>query len=129
MDDKLLSGIVVGALTGLTYLAYKHPEAYQKRIYWMIVGPLFLFMIAATIWSAGVLSAYAVLISLIVPDKLGAAHEAIEILKPWPATWTHGVILVILVSYLGFLGALPHILNIGTTTKRKRKPRTRARNQ
>jgi hypothetical protein len=105
--EKLAAGLVVAAATGLTVLAYKHPEAYNK-IFWPLVVICAVPMIAAMGWDAGVTNAYVRLVPYLVKDKFDEARGAIAATR----ILSIGLLLCygLAGGYLVFLGVLPHLV-------------------
>jgi hypothetical protein len=75
--DKLFSGLVLAALSGLTVLAYKHPAAYSKVSLGVIIG-LVCVMIGCNIWNTAVGVAYSKLVKHLKDDAWRAANEEID---------------------------------------------------
>src|ERR1700730_3820736 len=104
--DKLLL-IAVPALSGLTFLAYKHPKAYEKLGFglFMILLPT---IVVSFIWGLSNNFAYTAAIPYIPSDKIAEATKAIngERLLSVPLF----VSLCLLAGYLLFFWYLPELL-------------------
>jgi len=53
MSETLTSSLVVLAISGLTYFAYKHPNAY-KKMYWVLVIIVILSLAICSAYNAGI---------------------------------------------------------------------------
>ena len=62
------SGLIIASVTGLTYLAYKHPAAYERIFLW-IIAAMTLFLIAAFIWDTSRSQAYIDMLPFISSGK------------------------------------------------------------
>jgi hypothetical protein len=105
--DKLIPGLVLAILSGVTFVAYRHPAAY---IYFhaALVGALVLGIMAVSVWEFGTTVAYSRLIEFIKPESRSDAHKKIEklrLIKGWTWAAFFGLIL-----YLQFLSYLPRLL-------------------
>jgi glucan phosphoethanolaminetransferase (alkaline phosphatase superfamily) len=99
--DKLIPLVVV-ALTGISYIAYKFPNAY--RIIFIVLGVIYLLMdVGALAWNEGIESAVQALIGSLKSDKM---EEAVTLARSYKvSTWTFlsGLILVLYLAVLQFL--------------------------
>ena len=107
MVETVAAGLLLATVSGLTYLAYKHPHAYRK-----LWPPLWITLVGAYVlinaWMSGAKEAHIRLIPLIDMSKQEEAHAAIEAMLPrW---WVVCVIFLGGVLYLGFLRYLPQLL-------------------
>lgn len=116
MEAAIVSGLLVALITGITFLAYKHPTAFS-RLYW----PLFFVLLSASIgigaWNGSITETLAVLKDFIPPAQLQAATLKTQELKL--ASW-YSWVFPIAVIYLVFLLWLPHLLS---EDKKKEKPK------
>jgi hypothetical protein len=107
MMDKLLPGLVLAALSGLTFVAYRHPSAFH---YFSI--PLVILLpaisILATAWDTGADHAYSKIMKFIKPDDWKAADQAVDKMKLMSA-WNHFYVFVLLL-YVILLTYLPRLL-------------------
>jgi hypothetical protein len=93
----LITGLVLAALSGLTFLAYRHPRAFApvgRLLTWVSVA----IYMCLSMWDTGVTWAAIELRIYIDPSKMEAAQAAVEGLKV-PALWLN-------VAFFGFLGYL-----------------------
>jgi hypothetical protein len=109
LSDRLIAALFAALLTGITFIAYKHPDGY-KRMYWPLVIAL---------WAVSALAG-----AFIIGRSVGNGDATLEILKlnpnirtpnmtiPSPlSTLGIGMIPVIAYGYLLFLRFLPDILH------------------
>ena len=97
--------VFVTAVSGLAYLAVKHPRIYLKlfgKVYF-ISSLAFLIMV---VWSGAFSWAHATLLPYITSEKLGEARAAVEALSI-PVPWLILTNLLI-IGYLFFLSWLAH---------------------
>jgi hypothetical protein len=76
MLETITAGLSVAAVSGITYVAYKHPAAYRtvyQRLTWLTLA----ILIVIGIWSIGAQSAYTQLIRLIETSKLPQMEDAL----------------------------------------------------
>lgn len=109
MLENILSGIILASITGITYVAYKHPKGY-RRISSKLTALIFLVFVGGSIWNAAVAKTFHVVYEFIDRAKLSEARLAqtsIEIHYAWFFTSLIGCLL-----YLLFLGLLPVILDL-----------------
>lgn len=107
MDEKVLASIVLAALGGLTFLAYKHPEAYEK-LFWPLVILLNAALFGAIVWDAGLGAGYRIVREYVNQGSLNEASQMIEANKVlgWRVfVWFIGIAL-----YLVFLSVLPLLI-------------------
>jgi hypothetical protein len=66
--SELLVGVALAALSGITFLAYKHPKAYEQ-----FYVALFLTLVAVEIWAvacdSSISKAHKIALAYVVPDK------------------------------------------------------------
>ena len=48
--DKLITGLILAAISGITFLAYKHPKAYDKLFQPLMFSSLGLFIALSSYW-------------------------------------------------------------------------------
>ena len=116
MDKTLFASLILALISGLTFLAYKHPIAF-KRLFW----PLFFLITAAffvaTAWNGAVSSVLSALSEFIPPTQLQAASlKAHELDFP---SW-HTLAFLCSGLYMSFLLWLPILL---AEDKEKIKPK------
>lgn len=73
--DKLIPGILIAALSAITFLAYKHPRAYS-RLYLVVVVGGSLILMGLALWDAALVSAHKGLLRYIPAENLAAAKAA-----------------------------------------------------
>lgn len=114
----IISGLLVTALTGLTILAYKHPNAFAP-LGLCLLGAIVVFVLAALFWDTAVLNTYVELYRLIPSEKSAeaiAVRDQLQVQSKWmylivSATWGYLVFL---------LYALPALLGREKTAEKKR---------
>ena len=115
MEAAIVSGLLVALITGITFLAYKHPIAFS-RLYW----PLFFVLLSASIgigsWNGAITTTFATLKDIIPSAQLPAATLKAQELKL--ASW-YSWVFPIAAIYLVFLLWSPHLL---AEDKKKAKP-------
>ena len=108
MLETVAAGLILAAVSGITYLAYKHPPAFRKLMFLLIPLLLATHVIIAT-WAMGISRAYVKLYPLIDHSKWNEADAVINSITP---SWTlTGVIFLSCYAYLGFLAVLPLLIN------------------
>lgn len=108
MLETITAGLLLATVSGVTYLAYKHPTAYRKvasPLWWLVL----LIQIVATIWSLAVQAAYLKVMPFIDMSKWAQAEEATNSIVPrW---WLVSLACVGASAYLCFLYyGLPKLL-------------------
>jgi len=73
--DKLLPGLIVAALSGLTFLAYKHPKAYQKIFTWLMWSSWALIA-GLLIWDFSITRTMGVMLPFVESGKIDQAVKA-----------------------------------------------------
>lgn len=107
--EQLVVGLILTMLTGLTYLAYKHPNAYQKLFSWIFIS-LLLIVIALHVWNVAIGKSFVSIISYIESTQLEAASSVNEKMFV-PSMYIWG--LVLLQFYLGGILYLHMLLKEG----------------
>lgn len=92
--EALFSGVVIAALTGITALAFKHPEAFGRLYPYLTLSTTIVFM-TLTVWQAAVQLTWTVLETYLDPARYGAAQSAKADLQ-LPYVW-------VCVGYVGTL--------------------------
>jgi TRAP-type C4-dicarboxylate transport system permease small subunit len=103
MLETITAGLLLAAVSGVGYLAYKHPAAYRK-IYWPLTTlALIIFTIIGS-WMIGLQQGYTQVIPLIEPSKLPQVQEAITRgMDRWwivTAAYFGATLYLLLLSYL-----------------------------
>ncbi len=107
--ETLISSLIVAALTGLAFLAYKHPDAF-KPIYGLLNGLGAAVIVGLTIWNTALSQGFTKIIPYLMKDE-GAwesAHAAVNSLEV-----PFGITILVYISvavFLGFLSILPKLL-------------------
>ena len=78
MSDSL--SVVMPAIGGITYLAYKHPKAY-RRIFLILVLVSCVVLFGALVWNAGVNVTFMELLDTVRADSVLAAREKIRSMR------------------------------------------------
>lgn len=106
--ETFIYSLAVAALGGLTILAYRHPEAYQK-LSWVITSlfiAIFMFMIG---WNYAATSTWILLGKYIPPEK---GVEALTAFRTIEFSIFQSLVLpIILFAYHLFLGVLPLLIH------------------
>lgn len=110
MIESLVVTFSAAAISGLTFLAYKHPDAYES-IYKYLNGTLILSTFSVVLWNSAVSYTF-IQISTVVResgyDIYSSAEKTVDSLQV-PFT-TIAVIYLCISFYLLFLRVLPDIL-------------------
>lgn len=115
--ESLLQALFLAAITGITIVAYKHPQGYG-RLYPFIAGLLLLIMISMVSWEIGNNNIYSKLYSLIPAGKRQEADAMLESAKI--PNWYSIPMITALFFYFALLQFLPYII--------KKEPENRERN-
>jgi hypothetical protein len=107
-EIKLLSGLLVAALTGLTFIAYKHPYNYRKldKVLWAI---LVLIQTAIIVWNASILHTEITLLQMPL-DDMPSIHKAIGIVRAQVLPFYYLVLISLAELYLFFIWSFPYWL-------------------
>lgn len=108
MIETIISSLLVAAVTGISFVAYRHPAAFSKLFtpILMVMGTALVF---GLIWDVAVSRAFVDLSPFIVTGKLDSAQKAIETLS-LPMGWLIGGFFGFYI-YLVFLLSLPKLLS------------------
>jgi hypothetical protein len=105
--DKVIPALIVAAISSLTFVAYKHPKAYQKIFNPLAICFLITF-IAVNAWNLSNTLTYSALIEYIEVGKIKDAKTAMENYQiPYWEMW----MLLGSYFYLFFLTFLPRLLD------------------
>lgn len=105
--EAFLTTVSFGAISGITFIAYKHPTAYRRLFVWLVLFNCVMTMGIAG-YSAGLNTGHAALAKFLRPEAFAEATRAIQQLSPGFA-WVLGVPMAVAV-YLAFLWYLPAII-------------------
>jgi hypothetical protein len=102
----LVAALTVSALTGITFLAYKHHRAYSN-LFLVLFTVYFIVLIFYLTWNGGVLWTYSAISDFIQPDKFSEARAARDNIQIpfWVFVVASGASL-----YTSFLLYLPNLL-------------------
>jgi hypothetical protein len=75
--DKLLSGLALALVSGITFLAYKHPKAYEK-LHPVFMAGVFTTLVAAIALDIGGSMYFKAMIKFVQPDKIDEASMAAQ---------------------------------------------------
>ena len=123
MIETIFSSLLIAAVGGLTYVAYKHPEPFKKNIGMPLIGFVLTISLFIATYIFGVLS---VIIEKLPEEiaKLPGEKALVTALaanlyaKFTLAQFVLGLALVVVI-YLIFLISLPRILGLGTKSEGK----------
>jgi hypothetical protein len=107
MIETIAAGLIVATVSGLTFVAYKHPRGYQK-LYLPLIGVLAGYWLLHMAYSFGVMNGFY--------DALGGVRalnkELVQTPSLIPDPWWMDALPMIAVGYLAFLRSLPSILDV-----------------
>ena len=106
MDQAVLVSIILAALTGLTILAYRHPEAFIK-LFWPLIIIMNIALACVFAWDMGMSFGYRLVREYINQGSLNEASQVVDANKVFTGRlllWYLGVAV-----YLTFLSVL-HLL-------------------
>jgi hypothetical protein len=104
MLDATVSGLIILAVSGLSFMAYKHPGAYHRVHYWlMAIPPAVLF--GCLLWNMAVSETYYALREFIQGEKALEALAA-RVKRQFDLDWVLAGSLAAAV-YLTVLHSLP----------------------
>jgi hypothetical protein len=112
----LFGGLGVAAITGLTFLAYKHPSAYEK-VFKGLEIVLGIIMLLIMFWSLAVSRAHLNLLPFIDQEKRAAADVAVQSIDLF--SWKLFFAYFALYLYLLFLRFLRFLLHEDECQPRK----------
>jgi hypothetical protein len=120
MRDTIISAIVMAAISGLTFIAYKHPKGYARMYLPVMLSGMAVFLLYAT-YSIGFLYGFSA--ASIAYMKLNPPPLHFPETESGSPTFWMLLLPVIFVGYLSFLLALPFILDLPKKDKEKVKPK------
>lgn len=118
MLETLITTLAVAAITGITIIAYRHPDGYKKIFPWLI-GVMVVVMVIMMVWDLGVQQGYFAVSEFIEYEQYKDARAAINdklLLYTEKSSFTKLLGIMVIMSYFGLLNLLPLITN---TTKKK----------
>jgi hypothetical protein len=117
LNDSLMPGIIVLILSGLGFVAYRHPKGYKNIFYPAVIVTFFTVVSILAFRFGGMMTSVNHLVSLsnTYPKEFSSLSFSIQSLNVditaiKSAVFIGGLVLVVLV----FLFLLPHILGIDT---------------
>ena len=111
--DKIVTGLVLAGISGITFVAYRHPQAYEKLWGWLALIDV-LVVLGIVIWNTSSYATNSAVIKFLKSDQWKEADDAVTKVR------VQGSILiglVVLSFYLQLLLYLPAILGITDTDK------------
>jgi hypothetical protein len=105
--DKVIPALFVAAISSLTFIAYKHPNAYRKLQLPLVVSG-FIIILAVSSWDWGGDFTFQALIKYIEVDKLKEAAAIADSYKVSP--WWMTAIATLNIYFLA-LSYLPRLLD------------------
>jgi hypothetical protein len=114
MDKTLTTSIALMAISGISFLAYKHPKGYNK-LYPFILGFLFATLAVMLSWDFAIQTATVKLTPFISPDKVDQAIKSSYSLLI--ASGSLSAFCTGLMLYMSFLLFLPDIIEHGHDKK------------
>jgi len=106
MNETVITSLILAAISGITFLAYKHPEGYSK-LYWPIsIGTMFALCVYMSFYTG----ATHALIDTTFLLKEGSDTEFKKIKEMYDANGMFLIYFIIFEVYLGFLSYLPHLI-------------------
>ena len=118
--ETLISGLAVLAVSGLTFVAYRHPQAYRRLQPALRIVISFLVCVGLA-WDFGIMRAYSAILPLFPVDQMTAISKAIDPLKIGSVWMFVGVMAAYL--YIEVIGFLPHMLGDEKPSYEKRRDR------
>ncbi len=100
--DKVIPALFIAAISSLTFIAYKHPNAYRK-LYLPLMICCMIIIIAVSAWTWGSKFTFDALIKYIEVDKIREAAAVADShqISPWVVSALAGLNLYFLaLSYL-----------------------------
>ena len=120
--DTLIVSLILAAVSGLTFLAYKHPRAYERVSKFLVIVAFTIYM-GIFLWDMGihayqrnlttVLHKSGIDVTKVMPLVDSAANDTLI-----PFTRTALIVLVIVVFIIG-LRLLHPLINLDATPKEK----------
>ncbi len=81
MNENLVIGLILAFVSGITFVAYKHPELYEKVFASKLIGVSVFILAWGISYDSGASSAFQAISPSINPDKLDAALKTLEAAK------------------------------------------------
>jgi hypothetical protein len=112
--EAIVTGLVLASVSGLTFLAYKHPIAYRK-LYFALRFPFLMMFFGVVLWDISAMRALSTLLPLVVPEQAKQAHDAVgsqQLMNFW-----RFLFFMFAMAYLEFLQWFPELLQENKTSK------------
>jgi len=112
--EQLIIGAILTAITGLAFIAYRHPDSFQ--VVWVVLslvgGVVF---IAITVWNISSYTTFEAISEYMNTSSRVKAQEAVEKIRVgyWIALGSYIAFMV----YLGILLGLPQLLGLSSDQK------------
>lgn len=106
---ELITALAVAAISGLSFIAYRHPEAYS-RMFASLIYSLTILMGGWCVWCVAVSVTYSHMLPFV--GEIQKASDAIEVLQPSVVVVLPTFIAAF--AYLCFLRFLPNLINSKT---------------
>ena len=84
MGNALVAGLIVAAIAGITFIAFKDPPVYET-VNRLIAVIIMAALIGGAFWNLGVQKTFKVLMPYVAPNQQARAFDAAEALQlpPW----------------------------------------------
>lgn len=109
MDWAATFAILVPALSGLTFLAYKHPNAYQ-RLYFKLMKWVFVGSVAVWIWNISSCTTRLAMLPYVATANHAKATNAAETVQVGVSDWRVAVMAIATVLYVIALNDLHRLI-------------------
>ena len=115
MIESIFVGLVLATVSGITFIAYKHPDGFQ-RIYTNVLGLVTMVLISFSIFQILNIISAAVVIKHLATEMptqpLSSIKENIDVLSQslWYIGWAVSIFAAVF-AYLFILRKLPYILD------------------
>lgn len=76
--QQLLIGLLLMAVSGLAFVAYRHPEIYEEVLFNKLIGTVLAIYLATSIWSVSNSVTFIALAPFIAEGKIDAAKKVAE---------------------------------------------------
>jgi len=107
MIETLVTGLILAAVSGLTFVAYKHPSGFDKLANILHIAAVSI-LIGLTIWNIAIDKAHIQLMKLLQEGALDKAQLALDEIS-LPTGWIIATFLAF-EFYILFLSYLPNLV-------------------
>jgi len=80
MINEIFAGLIVLSVSGITFIAYKHPTVYEK-IYGYLMVLAFVIFFGFCIWDIAIQTTDPIITNFVQPDKQNIARNALNELR------------------------------------------------